>query len=125
VKPLFEIDGVDYTWILNEGGLRWSRNDLDSDKTTRNLSGTLNRKRVAVKRKLVINGCKRMTTEQIAALNKSLYPPMISVRFLDAITGGYYTGTFYGSSVEATTQIYDATTNETYWEGTSFSLIER
>lgn len=125
MKPVLKFDGVDFTWILGEGGIRWSRNDLDSAKTGRNLSGHMNRTRVAVKRKLVISNCKRLTTAQIKALNAAIYPPMIRVTFLDAITGVEYTGTFYGSSVEATTQIYDDVTDETYWVGTSFSLIER
>lgn len=125
MKPIFKIDGVDFAWVLGEGGIGWSRNDLDSDHTKRNLKGDLNRKRVAVKRKLVFDNCKRLTTEQIRSLNAALYPPLIQVSFLDAITGKEYTGAFYGSTVGATTQIYDETAGETYWEGTSFSLIER
>lgn len=125
MKPIFKIDGVDFAWILGEGGIRWSRNDLDADKTGRNLKGDMTRKRVAVKRKLVIDNCKRLTTAQIKALNGAIYPSMVKVSFLDAITGAEYTGTFYGSSVEAATQIYDELADETYWEGTAFSLIER
>lgn len=125
MKPILKFDGVDFTWILGEGGIKWSRNDLDSQKTGRNLNGEMGRKRVAVKRKLVFDNCKRMTTAQIRALNAAIYPPMLRVTFLDAITGEPYTGTFYGSTVEATTQIYDAASDETYWDGASFSLIER
>lgn len=125
MKPIFEIDGVDFAWILGEGGIQWSRNDLDSERTGRSLSGKMFRVRVAMKRKLSIGKCKRLTTEQLVALNTALYPPLIRVKFLDAITGQPYEGTFYGSSVESTTQIYDDITKETYWEGTTFSLIEQ
>ena len=125
MKPVLKIDGVDFAWILNEGGISWSRNDLDSEKTGRLLNGDLYRKRVAVKRKLRISNCKRMTTAEINKLNKALYPELITVEFLDPIVGGYYKGVFYGASVEATTQIYDDTDDETYWEDTSFSLTER
>lgn len=124
-KPVFIIDGVDYTWILGAGGIKWTRNDLDSDKTVRTLDGTMQRTRITTKRKLSISKCKRMTTAQLSQLNNALFPTFIQVTFLDAITGAPYTGTFYGSSVEATTQIYDDVADETYWENTTFSLIER
>lgn len=84
----------------------------------------MQRTRIASKSKLQV-ACARMTTEQMAALNKALFPQFITVTFLYPLSGGYYTGTFYGSSVQSTTQIYDDYLDETYWTDTSFSLIER
>ncbi len=110
--------------MLNEGAIQWSRNDLDSDETGRTLDGLMYRSRIAVKRKLQVS-CARMTTEQIATLNNALLPQFITVTFLDPLSGGYYTGTFYGSTVQATTQIYDDCLDETYWSDTSFNLIEK
>lgn len=121
MEAVFRIDGVDFTHLIGEGGIRWSRNDLDADGAGRALNGTMRRKRVAVKRKLAVN-CLRMDTENIMALNQALYPQFVSVTYLDPIDG-VSTRTFYGSTVEATSQI--VVEGKTYWEGTAFSLIER
>nr|DAG01713.1 MAG TPA: hypothetical protein [Siphoviridae sp. ctSMg55] len=88
------------------------------------MDGLMHRTRVTIKRKLSVS-CAMMTTEQMVSLNKALFPQFITATFLDPITGGYYTGTFYGSTVQATTQIYDDVDNETYWTDTTFNLIER
>lgn len=125
MKPVFLIDGVDFSWILGEGGLQISRNDIDTQKTTRsNVTGEMYRKRLAVKRKLNVSNCKRMTTAEIVMLNKALNKDTVAVTILDMLTGEENTFQFYGSSVESTVQIYDATAEETYWTNTAFSLIE-
>lgn len=121
-KPIFLIDGVDFSFILTEGSIQWSRNDIDSDKTGRStLNGQMLRKRITYKRKLRISSGKRLDTATMIALNKALLPATIKVTFLDALLG-QVTKEFYGSSVEATTQIY--MNGETYWTGTTFALIE-
>ena len=79
------------------------------------------RKRLAIKRKLNVTIGKRLSTAEIIELNKAILPETVQVTFLDAIEGEV-TKTFYGSSVEATTQI--VIDDETYWEGASFSLVE-
>lgn len=63
-----------------------------------------------------------LTTEQIVALNAALQPVFITVKYLDPIDG-ITTRTFYGSTVESTTQI--TMDGETYWTGTTFNLIEQ
>ena len=80
----------------------------------------MHRKRLAVKRKLSVK-CMRMNTETMIALNTALLPETVQITFLDAIEG-VVTKTFYGSTVEATTQTTEG--DETYWENTSFKLIE-
>lgn len=121
MKPVFEIDGKDFSWVLAEGGLKWSRNDLDSEKSGRSLSGAMQRSRIGIKRKLSVS-CMRMPTVKLMELNAALLPTFVKVKYLDAIDG-VCTKTFYGSTVEATTQIY--MDGETYWAGTTFNLIER
>lgn len=122
--PTLKINGRDWTWILLENSIKWSRNDLDSDKAGRTLDGKMHRNRVAIKRKIEISGCKRLTTQQMALLNQDIMPETVTVSFLDAITGAVYTGTFYGSTVNAAIMSYDPLYNETYWEDYSFNLTE-
>ena len=120
METVFKINGTDFTRILEEGGIRWTRNDLDANETGRDLTGKMRRKRVAIKRKLSFS-CLRMDTETIMALNQALLPQSVNVTYLDPIDG-VSTRTFYGSTVEATTQI--VTDGKTYWVVASFSLIE-
>lgn len=121
MEAVFKINGKDFTGLLAEGGIRWSRNDLDAGMAGRSLDGIMRRKRISIKRKLAVS-CMRMDTETMIALNEALLPQFISVTYLDPIIG-ITTRTFYGSSVEAATQtVIDG---RTYWEGTSFSLIEQ
>ena len=121
MKAIFKIGEEDFSRLVEEGGIKWSRNDLDAEGAGRSLNGTMRRKRVAVKRKLSFT-CWRMDTETIMALNRALYPQFINVTYLDPIDG-VSTRTFYGSSVESATQV--VINGETYWEGTTFALIER
>ena len=120
-KAIFKIGDKDFTHLVLEGAIAWSRNDIDSSSTGRSqLDATMIRKRLAIKRKLTVK-CRRMDMATLIALNQALLPETIQVTYLDAIVGET-TKTFYGSSVEATTQITIG--DETYWENTSFSLIE-
>lgn len=124
MKPVLIINGVDFTPFLTEDSIRWTRNDLDSDSSGRTLDGVMHRSRVAMKRKLEINNLKRLTVQQMRLLNAALMPQTISVTFIDPIIGGVYQGTFYGSSVQATTQYYDESTDDIYWHDVSFNIIE-
>lgn len=120
-SPVFKINGVDFTHLLPESAIRWSRNDIDTKKTGRSeLDGKMYRKRLAIKRKLQIS-CRRMDTATMIELNQALLPETIQVTFLDAVEGET-TRTFYGSTVEAATMMKIG--DETYWTDCSFALIE-
>lgn len=120
---LFEVVGAeDFSDIVVSGGIKWSRNDIDSKQTGRSkLDAKMHRKRLAIKRKLTVS-CLRMGIARMKALNAAIMPETIQVRFLDPIAGEVITKTFYGSTVEATTLVKSG--DDVYWEGTSFSLIE-
>lgn len=121
MEAIFKVGSQDFTSMIPEGGIKWSRNDLDSAKAGRTLDGVMHRKRVSIKRKLGIS-IRRCSTAELMELNRAICPEYIQVTFLDAIDG-ICTKTFYGSTVEAATQIVED--GETYWKDISFSLIER
>lgn len=122
MKAIFKVGDKDLTSLLVEGGLKWSRNDIDSELTKRSkLTAKMYRKRLAVKRKLSVT-CKRMTTAEVKELNQAILPEKISVTYLDPLEGQVVTKDFYGSSVDATTQITIG--DEVYWDGVSFNIIE-
>ena len=122
MKAIFKVGDKDFTRFLEEGGIKWSRNDIDSELTKRSkLTAKMYRKRLATKRKLSIT-CKRMTTAEVHELNQAILPEKISVTYLDPLEGQVVTKEFYGSSVDATTQI--SMGDDTYWDGVSFNIIE-
>lgn len=122
MKAIFKVGDKDFSRLLTEGGLKWSRNDIDSELTKRSkLTAKMYRKRLAVKRKLSVT-CKRMTTAEVKELNQAILPEKITVTYLDPLEGQVVTKDFYGSSVDATTQITMG--DETYWDGVSFNIIE-
>ena len=121
MTPTFKINGVEYIQHILEGGIRWSRNDLDGEDSGRTLDGIMHRSRVAIKRKLTVNMGK-LTQAQIAAITAAIEPEFIDVAFVDPRLGTV-TKTFYGSQIDSTTQRF--VDGEVYWEGTTFSLIER
>ena len=124
-KPVFLLNGNDWTSILNEGSIHWARNDIDTANTGRSkLTGAMYRKRLTMKRKLTIDNVKRLTTAQMAALNAEMNRNSFTCTFLDAITGQPYTATCYNSTVESATEVWDEINNETYWEDVTFSVIE-
>lgn len=125
MKPLFKLNGNDYTYLLKEGAIAWTRNDIDTEQTTRSkINGEMYRKRLTTKRKLTIDKIKRLTTAQLAALNAEMNRDSFTCTFIDAITGQAYTATCYNSTVEAATQIYDPVNDDIYWENCRFSVIE-
>lgn len=121
MNATLQIGGLDLTELVAEGGLKWSRNDLDSDKSGRTLDGVMHRTRVAMKRKLSVT-LRRLDTQQLMAVNQALAPQFVTVTYLDPLDGAA-TRVFYSSTVEAAVQTVAG--GRTFWDGVTFSLIER
>ena len=49
---ILKINGHDYSTYVKSKGFGWSREDLDSDKTTRTKNGKMRRHKITTKRKL-------------------------------------------------------------------------
>ena len=119
---LFKIDGVDFTDILDENSVRWARNDLDASGSGRsNIDGTMQRKRVATKRKLSFTG-RRMNQERAQQLCDALDKEYVTLYFPDP-QHGMSTKTFYGSTVEA--GLFQVRDGVAYWDSVTFNLIEK
>lgn len=121
MEAVFKIGGHDFTDLLLEGGVKWSRNDIDGSNAGRTQDGVMHRDRVDTKVKLELS-IRRVTTEQMIELNAALEPQYVDVTYLDP-QDGVVTRTFYGSSVSSS--ILRTSGGKTYWTGTTFNLIER
>lgn len=113
------INGIDYSHKIERKGLGWSRNDIDSEKTTRLKNGNMRRKKITTKRKLsykLIN----MTRAELAQLDKDVSADTFSATYLDL--HGEMTKEFYCSSFAAT--LADCADGVDKWEGATLTMTE-
>ena len=117
---ILTINGHDYSTYIEASGYGWSREDLDSEKTTRTKDGRMRRDKITTKRKLSYT-LFHMTRDQLAQLDDDLSPATFNVTYFDL--HGSMTKEFYCSSFSAT---LDTAYSEdgTEWSGASFNLIE-
>lgn len=113
------INGHDYSRYVERKGLSWSRNDIDSENTTRLKSGKMRRDKITTKRKLGYTMF-RMTQELLAQLDDDLSEETVSVTYLDL--HGVQTRTFYCSSFSAT--LAEVQDEESVWESATFNIVE-
>lgn len=117
---LLKINGHDYSRFVEQKGYSWSRNDIDSEQTTRLKNGSMRRKKLTTKRKLSYTVF-RMSREQLAALDDDLNLETVSVTYLDL--HGEQTRTFYCSAFAADCDEIGAD-GASRWSGGAFHLIE-
>lgn len=116
---LLIINGHDYSRFIERKGYGWSRNDLDSEETTRLKNGKMRRKKVATKRKLNYT-MMNMTRNELAQLDTDLSQETFSAKFLDL--HGPSQREFYCSSFQAT--LSEVHGDAEAWEGATFSMTE-
>lgn len=113
------INGHDYSKFVESKGYGWSREDLDSEKTTRTKDGKLRRDKIGTKRKLSYNMF-HMTQAELAQLDDDLSQPTFSATYRDL--HGNMTKTFYCSSFSATLDMVFG--EDEAWSRATFNMIE-
>lgn len=113
------INGHDYSQYVERKGLGWSRNDLDSDKTTRTKDGRMRRDKITTKRKLSFTVF-HMTQEQLAQLDDDLSGDTFTAKYLDL--HGVQEREFYCSSFSTNLDVVHGETG--VWSDAAFSMIE-
>lgn len=114
------INGHDYSRWIEDGGYDWSRDDLDSDKTTRVKTGRMRRCKITEKRNLSYK--MRSMPEALAAqLDTDLHKQTFNVTYHDLhgdMTREFYCSQFPGKLHQVIDQ------NNLLWDGISFNLHE-
>lgn len=118
----FEIDGVDVLPYIAYKGIKWTRNDIDSENAGRTLDGTMNRGRVCMKVKLEVT-CRPLSSDEAHTILNLIEPEYVTVSYIDPQLGDR-TVQFYSNNVPATFCILkpDGTG---WWDEISFPLVER
>lgn len=125
MKPVFKINGNDYTRYLADDGLKPTKNDLDSDGSGRNLlDGLMYRSRIATKDKWTVTFL-RLDESVIQKLYADMYADQnyVSVTMLDAKTNRYLEKTYYCSTINEGVQRYVG--GRTVYDGVTFNITER
>ena len=113
------INGHDYSAKIQSKGVSWSRNDLDSDQTTRTKDGRMRRQKITTKRKLSFT-LMNMTQEELAQLDSDLSANTFRAEYLDL--HGVMKREFYCSSFSAVLSSVESGSGK--WEGATFSMTE-
>lgn len=125
MKPIFKINGHDYTRYLAEDGLKPTRNDLDADGSGRNLlDGLMYRTRIATKVKWSVS-FNRLDEKVMSQIEDDMYKDnnYVSVTMLDPRKNRYIERTYYCASINEGVQRYIG--GRTVYDGVTFDLTER
>lgn len=125
MKPVFKINGHDYTRYLADDGLKPTKNDLDSDGSGRNLlDGLMYRSRIATKDKWTVSFL-RLDEDIMKQLYADMYAQQnyVSVIMLDARTNRHLEKTYYCSTINEGIQRYVG--GRTVYDGVTFNITER
>lgn len=122
MKACLIINDTDYIkHVAQNGGIKWSLNDLDSEDAGRTLDGVMHRARIATKHKFVIT-CVPINGEVLAEICSAIRAETFEAILVNPETNEEHVYTFYSSSVEGATAVDLG--EETLWEGVTFPLIE-
>ena len=108
---------------LAEGGLKWSRNDIDAAGSGRDTQdGLMHRARVAIKARIDCT-CRPLTETELSTVLSVINPEWLQVQYTDPITNTLVTKKMYSNNIPATFQLMRGTTQ--LWAGVTFPLIEQ
>lgn len=95
--------------------------DIDKE-SERNANGTMQRTRVAVKRKLTVEWGP-LSNSEISKILNSVSDVFFTVKYPDPVTGGVTTKTFYTG--DRTAPVLRVIKGATRWEGLKTNLVEK
>ena len=122
-KPVLIINGHDYAALVEE--LNLTNNDLDAEGSGRDVqTGLMYRTRIAAKLKAEVRML-RLQQAQLQQLMADIAGTFYSATVVDPTTGTRVTKSFYTSERPFGTQRLNRETGEPYYDGVTFSMIER
>ena len=121
--PVLIINGHDYAPLVES--LEISRNDLDAEGSGRDVqTGLMYRTRIASKLKAEVK-LLRLQQAQMQQLSSDIAGAFYSATVVDPATGTQVTKTFYTSELPFGAQRLNKATGTPYYDGVTFSMIER
>jgi len=116
------IGGVNIVPYIAQGGIKWSRNDIDAPNTGRTMDGMMHRGRVTTKIRLDIT-CKPLKASELSVVLNAIYPEYVTVVYDDPMSG-HVQKTMYSNNNPASYLLPQADGDD-LWTGITFPLVER
>lgn len=120
----FKIDGNDILHLIEENGIQWSRNDVDSDEAGRALNAYMFRGRLDIKERIDLR-IRPLTQEESMWLLNIIMPEFVILEWDFDPMFGTISKQMYSNNVPATCADIDPETGIALWTGISFPLVER
>ena len=122
-EPVLIINSHNYAEYIQE--LNISRNDLDADGSGRDVqTGLMHRTRIGSKMKVDVKMI-QLQQDIMQRLASDISCAFYNATVLNPATGTQVTKSFYTSSVPFGAQRYNRKTGQPYYDGVTFSMIER
>ena len=122
-KPVLFINGHDYAPLVEE--LNIVNNDLDAEGSGRDVqTGLMHRTRIATKMKAEVR-LLRLQQPQLQQLMADIAGTFYSATVVNPTTGAQVTKSFYTSERPFGAQRLNRDTGAPYYDGVTFSMIER
>ena len=118
----FQIGSLDLLPYIAEGGILWTRSDVEAPDTGRTLDGLMHRGRVATKIRLDIT-LRPLKTDEAMMILQAIEPVYVTVRYTDPMYGAVVKTMYSNNHPAAAATVYDD--GVCLWEGITFPLIER
>ena len=123
MSPVLIINGHDYAPVVEE--LNITNNDLDAEGSGRDVqTGLMYRTRIATKMKAEVK-LLPLQQAQMLQLSADIAGTYYSATVVDPTTGARVTKSFYTSERPFGAQRYNRETGAPYYDGVTFSMIER
>lgn len=119
---VFKINGVNCLPFVDDEGFQWSRNDIESPGAGRTMDGTMQRGRVAIKKRLDVT-CRPLTSAESQTLLNLIKTEFVEVTYTDPMDG-MVIATMYSNNVPATIMSIDEDGNP-LWKGIKFPLVQK
>ena len=123
MRPVLIINNHDYAPLVEE--LNLTNNDLDAEGSGRDVqTGLMYRTRIAAKLKAEVRML-RLQQPQLQQLMADIAGTFYTATVVDPTTGAQVTKSFYTSERPFGAQRLNRETGEPYYDGVTFSMIER
>ena len=123
MRFFFKANGVEITHYIAAGGLEYQDSEINGSKDGRFMDGELSKTIIAEKDKFSFK-CRPLTTAEHAAVKSALRGTYISCQYLSPNTNQPVLKTMVKGADMKSAHLFPRGDTD-YWEGLSFSLIER
>ena len=122
IAPLGSNDFVDITQYLDQGGLKWSRNDVEVTNAVRTQDSLTHRGKIAGKIRLDVT-CRYLSDTEASIVLTAISPEYVQVRYHDPQTGSTVVRVMFSNNSPAVFAFDKG--DHIVWGGITFPLEER